>query len=200
MNIHLRQIKTPLLFFDHELDNLNENRDYSDLKFFAFVDNNGKLVRKQLYFPYEINDNFRYGKNIMIMRKLIERRYSQSIIDSTKAEYKKRGLKQYEWRYDTYDVAIDAETGDEIYVVDNKRCVVENHLYVYDNVIVETGPNSRNKIINRRGEILWEGDTNYGNLMNTKDYIIINIKHDYSTRLDKVLIIDKKLGIITQEL
>ena len=195
MNVHLHRVKTPLVFFDHELGNLDKYRDHSNLKFFTFVDDSGKLIRKQLYLPYEIHSKDQYGENVMIMKKVIEKRYSQSTIDSCKSDYKKRGLKHYEWYYTTHDVAIDADTGEEIYEVDNKYDG-EKHLYTYGDVIVETGSNSRNKVINKKGEILWEGNTNYGNLMNAKDYIILNIKHDYSTDLDTVIIVDKKLGTI----
>ena len=124
---------------------------------------------------------------------MIEERYSQSIIDSCREEHKRWGTKSYEWHYVTVDVAINAETGEEIYTVTNKY-YNQFHLYAYGNLIIETSGNSRHKIINKNGDIFWDGDTGYSDFYVTKNHVVIKANHNYQTNLDTVLVFDKLTG------
>lgn len=194
MKLNIKQVTTPQSFFDHELDNLRADTDYSILKFFAFTDENGKYINKNLYIAYNPNDTTnRYGEDVFIMKKMIEKRYSQSIIDASRERCKKNGTKSYEWYYDAVDIAIDAETGEEIYEVESKS-YRSNYLYVYGNLIVETGGNSRHRIVNKNGDVLWAGDTGYSDLHVTENHIVIKTNHDYRTNIDTVLVFDKLTG------
>lgn len=193
MKLHIEQVTTPQSFFDHELDNLRADTDYYGLKFFAFSDENGKYINKNLYIAYSPNDKNRYGEDVFVMKKMIEKRYSQSIIDASRERCKKNGTKSYEWYYDAVDVAIDAETGEEIYEIESES-YHSNHLYVYGNLIVETGENSRNKIVNKNGDILWAGNARYNDFYATENHIVINTNHDYRTNIDTVLVFYKLTG------
>lgn len=172
---------------------MRQDTDYSRLKFFTFTDENGKYINKNLYIAYNPNDANRYGEDVFIMKKMIEKRYSQSVIDESRKRHKKNGTKSYEWHYTIADVAIDAETGEEIYEVESES-YLSNHLYVYGNLIVETGGNSRHKIVNKNGDVLWVGNTGYSDLFVTENHIVIKTDHDYQTNIDTVLVFDKLTG------
>lgn len=193
MKLYIKQVTTPRVFFEHELDNLRSDTDYSGLKFLRLIDENGKYVNKNLYIAYSPNDKNRYGEDVFVMKKMIEKRYSQSIIDAAHERYKKSGIRSYEWYYTTSDVAIDAETGEEIYEVESKS-YHSNNLYVYGNLIVETGGNSRHKIVNKNGNVIWAGNAGYSDLYVTENHIVIKTNHDYRRNIDTVLVFDKLTG------
>ena len=91
----LIQVKTPRIFFKHELDELTDAklrgvgyREGYIPKYFTFVDKNNKLTDKVLYVPYDLNEKNSWGDTICVMKRCEEERYSQHIIDSCKEHYK----------------------------------------------------------------------------------------------------------------
>ena len=182
------EVKNPKDFFEHEMDNLR----FSVALFFTFVKDDGEYLNKQLYkigrFPI-----FNKEKNIGILHKVIEEKYPQDIIDMGKEDYKKNGIKHYEWHLIEPDTLVDFNTGKELYVVDNQYF---DHLSLFENLIVETCHDHRTKVINFDGTIIWEGNTSYSNIFMTKDYLVIKLDHNYQTNTDDLIMIDKFTGEI----
>ena len=110
-----------------------------------------------------------------------------------KEDYKKNGIKHYEWHLIEPDTLVDFNTGKELYVVDNQYF---DHLSLFENLIVETCHDHRTKVINFDGTIIWEGNTSYSNIFMTKDYLVIKLDHNYQTNTDDLIMIDKFTGEI----
>lgn len=181
------EVKNPKDFFEHEIDDLRFRAS-----FFRFQIVDGKYLNKQLYkigrFPI-----FNKEKNIGIVKKVIEERYPQDIIDMCKEDYKKNGIKQYEWHLIEPDTLVDFNTGKELYVVNHPDF---DHLSLFENLVVETRHSNRTKVINFDGTIIWEGDISYNNIFMTKDYLVIKMNHNYRDNTDDLIIIDKFTGEI----
>lgn len=184
------EVKNPKDFFEHEIDNLRFRAS-----FFRFQIVDGKYLNKQLYkigrFPI-----FNEEKGIAIVKKVIEKRYPQDIIDIGKEDYKKTGIKHYEWHLIELDTLVDLNTGKELYVVNHPDF---DHLSLFGNLIVETCHDNRTKVINFDGTIIWEGNTSYSNIFMTKDYLVIKLEHNYRDNTDGLIMIDKFTGEIKYE-
>lgn len=192
----LVKVNTPQVFFKHELEQLSEQycRSYRNgytPKYFTFLDKNGKLTDKVLYEPYDdLNDKNYYGENICVMKRCEEERYSQSIIDHCRKDYKKNGIKQYEWHLVKKPSVINTVTGECVFIAEHEM----DYVYVYDNVIYYSSHfGGKKKILNWLGNIITD---NVQEIFDTKTHLIVKTEHDYKSRLDKVICINKLTGNI----
>lgn len=193
----LIQVKTPRIFFKHELDELTDSklrgvgyREGYIPKYFTFVDKNNKLTDKVLYVPYDLNEKNRWGDTICVMKRCEEERYSQHIIDSCKEHYKKTGYKQYEWHLVKKPAVINVISGECVFIAKDEM----DYVYVYDNLIYYSPHlGSDKKIFDRHGMLLAD---NVSEILNTKTHLIAKINHDYRTDIDTVVCINKLTGNI----
>lgn len=192
----LIKVDTPRIFFKHELEQLSDQyaRSYRPgyvPKYFTFIDENGKLADKVLYEPYDnLDDRKYYGNQICVMKRCEEERYSQSIIDSCRKDYKKHGIKQYEWHLVKKPAVINVISGECVFVGEHEM----DYVYAYGNLIYCSSHfGNHKKILDRHGVVLAD---NIQEMFDTKTHLIVKTNHDYKTRLDNVICINKLTGSI----
>ena len=191
----LIRVHTPRVFFKHDIEQLSDQyqRSYRNgysPKFFTFLDENGKYADKVLYEPYELEIKDYWGKNICVMKRCEEERYSQSILDSCRKDHKKYGTKQYEYHLVKKPAVINTVTGECIFVAEREM----DYVYVYDNIIYYSSHySSKKKILNWLGEVIVD---DFKDMFETKTHLIVKTDHDYKTRLDTVVCINKLTGNI----
>ena len=190
----LFKVDNPQVFFEHELgalvDKYKKNVSDFNVSYFTFLDENDKFADKVLYIPYEL-DNYRYwGDTICVMKRCEEERYSQSIIDSCRKDYKKKDIKQYEWHLVKKPAVINVISGECVFVAEYEM----DYVYVYGNLIYWSSHFGNHKnILDRHGMVLAD---NIKDIFDTKTHLIVNTNHDYRTNLDEVICINKLTGNI----
>ena len=128
------------------------------------------------------------------MKRCEEERYSQSVIDSCRANHKKYGTKQYEWHLVKRPVVINTVTGECVFAA--KRDM--DYVYVYDNLIYYSAHygDGGKQILNCLGNVIVD---NIQDMFETKTHLIVKKNHDYSTGIDTVICINKLTGNIDKE-
>ena len=189
----LIKVDNPQIFFKHELGELiGKHPNYINHKttYFTFLDENNKLADKVLYVPYELDINNYWGDTICVMKRCEEERYSQSIIDSCRKDYKKHGIKQYEWHLVKKPAVINVISGECVFVGEHEM----DYVYAYGNLIYCSSHfGNHKKILDRHGVVLAD---NIQEMFDTKTHLIVKTNHDYKTRLDNVICINKLTGSI----
>lgn len=195
----LIKVDTPQIFFKHELGQLSNHYAQSfhhghKPKYFTFLDKDGKLTDKVLYEPYDnLNDRKYYGNQICVMKRCEEERYSQSVIDSCSKDYKKRGIKQYEWHMTKKPAVINTVCGECVFIAEHEM----DYVYVYENVIYYCSHfGGKKKILDWLGHPIVE---NFNEMFETKTHLIIKKEHDYKTGLDVVVCVNKLTGNIDNQ-
>ena len=184
------KVDNPQIFFKHELDTLSDKYKANVINYFTFLDENDKLADNVLYIPYELHNNRYCGDTICVMKRCEEGRYSQKIIDSCRKDYKKRGIKQYEWYLTKKPSVINVISGECVFIAENEM----DYVYVYGNLIYWSSRFGVNKkILDRHGIVLAD---NIKDIFDTKTHMIVHTNHDYRTNLDEVICINKLTGNI----
>lgn len=190
----LIKVDNPQIFFKHELDALSDkyqkNVKIYVSNYFTFLDENDKLADKVLYVPYELDNNRYWGDTICVMKRCEEERYSQSIIDSCRKDFKKHGIKQHEWHLVKKPAVINVISGECVFVGEHEM----DYVYVYGNLIYWCSHfGSHKKILDRHGMVLAD---NIQDMFDTKTHLIVKTNHDYRANLDEVICINKLTGSI----
>ena len=190
----LIKVDNPQVFFKHELaafvDKFQKNVSYFNVSYFTFLDENNKLADKVLYIPYELDNNHYWGDTICVMKRCEEERYSQSIIDSCRKDFKKHGIKQHEWHLVKKPAVINVISGECVFVGEHEM----DYVYAYGNLIYCCSHvGSHKKILDRHGMVLAD---NIRDMFDTKTHLIVNINHDYRLNIDEVICINKLTGSI----
>ena len=184
------KVDNPQIFFKHEIDALSDKYKANVTNYFTFLDENDKLADNVLYIPYELHNNRYWGDTICVMKRCEEERYSQKIIDSCHKDYKKRGIKQYEWYLTKKPSVINVISGECVFIAENEM----DYVYVYGNLIYWSSRFGVNKkILDRHGMVLAD---NIKDIFDTKTHLIVHTNHDYRTHLDEVICINKLTGNI----
>lgn len=189
----LIKVDNPQIFFKHELDALSDKYQKNvkqNVKYFTFLDENDKLADKVLYVPCELDINRYWGDTICVMKRCEEERYSQSIIDSCRKNYKKHGIKQYEWHLVKKPAVINVISGECVFVGEHEM----DYVYAYGNLIYWSSHfGGHKKILDRHGNVLAD---NIQDMFDTKTHLIVHTNHDYRTNIDEVICINKLTGSI----
>lgn len=189
----LIKVDNPQIFFKHELGELigdNSNYTHHKTSYFTFLNENNKLADKAVYVPYDVNDKYYWGDTICVMKRCEEERYSQSIIDSCRKDYKKHGIKQYEWHLIKKPAVINVISGECVFVAEHEM----DYVYAYGNLIYCSSHfGSHKKILDRHGVVLAD---NIQEMFDTKTHLIVKTNHDYRSNLDEVICINKLTGNI----
>lgn len=153
--IQFKKINCPRVFFKHELDNMRKHDIRNkNSNFFVIVDENGKMIRKQLYTIYH---SVYKSDNLIVINKCVEKKYSNTVIQSSREWVKKQGMRpeqHYEYHYENIPVVIDKNTGNEVVCGE-----YGDYVYVYDNLII-VSQNSNATLYDMNGTTLMEGSFN----------------------------------------
>lgn len=185
--VYLKQVEHPNIFFKYyEVDHKHDGYNY-----YILCDENGKMLRKQLY-SYRENESNSETPDRVILYKIVEKRFSQSIIDScTRDPYgnKRKRTEKDNWHLVRYRTVIDKETGDEIYSIEND---FSDYMYLYDNIIYAVD-NHNCTLLDKDGNILFEGSSSN---VNVGKKSIICQSNSYSSNEKEFEVFDRKLATL----
>lgn len=186
----LIKVDNPQIFFKHELDALSDKYKTNVTNYFTFLNEKNKLADKVLYIPCELDYKPYWGDTICVMKRCEEERYSQSIIDSSRKNYKKRGIKQYEWHLVKKPAVINVISGECVFVAEHEM----DYVYAYGNLIYYSSHyGDHKKILDRHGNVLAD---NIRDMFDTKTHLIVHTNHYYIANIDEVICINKLTGSI----
>lgn len=185
--IYLKQVEHPNIFFKYyEVDH-----KYDGYNYYILCGENGKMLRKQLY-SYRENESNGETADRVILYKIVEKRFSQSIINScTRDPYgnKRKRTEKDNWHLVRYRTVIDKETGDEVYSIEND---FSDYMYLYDNIIYAVD-NHNCTLLDKDGNILFKGSSSN---VNVGKKSIICQSTGYSSSDKEFEVFDRKLATL----